>query len=56
MTAPDERQLTFDESADLGAQQLYPEPEHRDRDLEGQGLTAWQRATITTVPIHGSYL
>ncbi len=56
MTAPDKKQLTFDELCDLGAQQLYPEPEPRDRDLHGQGLTAIQLHTITDVELAGRWL
>jgi hypothetical protein len=35
---------------------LDPDPEHRLRDLHGQGLTAVQLHTITDVPITGEYL
>ena len=33
-----------------------PEPPRHDRDLDGQGLDPEKRATITDIPLKGSYL
>jgi hypothetical protein len=35
---------------------MAAEPDPRDRDLHGQGLTEIQLHTMTDVPITGSYL
>jgi hypothetical protein len=41
---------------ELGAAQLHDPTDPRDRDLRGQGLTALQIHTMTTIEPIGSYL
>jgi hypothetical protein len=41
---------------EIGAQLMHDPLDRRARDLWGQGLTAYQIHTMTTVPLTGSYL
>jgi hypothetical protein len=56
VTQPPLDGIDWTDLCDLGAELMAAEPDPRDRDLHGQGLTEIQLHTMTDVPITGSYL
>jgi hypothetical protein len=56
VTQPPLDGIDWTDLCDLGAELMAAEPDPRDRDLHGQGLTPLQLHTMTDIEPRGDYL